>query len=162
MLHVFALQPANVKAFIDRVINIPLHDIAIPLSGFRWEFNKVNFSKGHPVLCCSLHVCSLLFFFEGVWSLFLLTWEQGNFHHWKPLFIHFETYFKTYISSRKDLLLSDDMTEADPMPKNAILKILRVMQIVLENCQNRSSFTGLEVSFCLCCYLFLLFIICVL
>lgn len=100
--------PANVKAFIDRVINIPLHDIAIPLSGFRWEFNK------------------------------------GNFHHWKPLFIHFDTYFKTYISSRKDLLLSDDMTEDDPMPKNAILKILRVMQIVLENCQNRSSFTGLE------------------
>jgi hypothetical protein len=51
---VFALQPANVKAFIDRVINIPLHDIAIPLSGFRWEFNKVNFSKGQPILCFSL------------------------------------------------------------------------------------------------------------
>jgi len=99
--------PANIKAFIDRVVNIPLHDIAIPLSGFCWEFNK------------------------------------GNFHHWRPLFIHFDTYFKTYISSRKDLLLSDDMTEADPMPKNAILKILRVMQIILENCQNRSSFTGL-------------------
>jgi len=29
------------------------------------------------------------------------------------------------------------------------LKILKVMQIVLENCQNRSSFTGLEVSVCL-------------
>ncbi|XP_062203891.1 E3 ubiquitin-protein ligase UPL1-like [Phragmites australis] len=100
--------PANVKAFIDRVINIPLHDIAIPLSGFRWEFNK------------------------------------GNFHHWKPLFIHFDTYFKTYISSRKDLLLSDDMAEADPLQKNTILKILRVMQIVLENCQNKSSFAGLE------------------
>lgn len=100
--------PANVKAFIDRVINIPLHDIAIPLSGFRWEFNK------------------------------------GNFHHWKPLFIHFDTYFKTYISSRKDLLLSGDMDEADPLPKNTILKILKVMQIILENCQNKSSFTGLE------------------
>lgn len=37
------LQPAKVKAFIDRVISIPLHDIAIPLSGFRWEFNKVTF-----------------------------------------------------------------------------------------------------------------------
>jgi hypothetical protein len=43
ILYVFALlQPANVKSFIDRVINIPLHDIAIPLSGFRWEFNKVT------------------------------------------------------------------------------------------------------------------------
>ena len=64
--------------------------------------------------------------------------------------MHFDTYFKTYISSRKDLLLSDDMVEADPLPKNTILKILRVMQIVLENCQNKSSFTGLEVSVCLC------------
>ncbi|TVU50517.1 hypothetical protein EJB05_01890 [Eragrostis curvula] len=100
--------PANVKAFIDRVINIPLHDIAIPLSGFRWEFNK------------------------------------GNFHHWKPLFTHFDTYFKTYVSSRKDLLLSDDMAEDDPLPKHTILKILRVMQIILENCQNKSSFAGLE------------------
>jgi len=96
---------------------------------------------------------------ESPSSLFLI---HGNREiSIKHIFIHFDTYFKTYISSRKDLLLSDDMTEADPMPKNAILKILRVMQIVLENCQNRSSFTGLEVSFCFCCYLFLFFIICV-
>jgi E3 ubiquitin-protein ligase HUWE1 len=61
--------------------------------------------------------------------------------------MHFDTYFKTYISSRKDLLLSHDMTEDDPLPKNTILKILKVMQIVLENCQNKSSFSGLEVSF---------------
>ncbi|KAF7064261.1 hypothetical protein CFC21_070622 [Triticum aestivum] len=101
-------SPAKVKAFIDRVINIPLHDIAIPLSGFHWEFNK------------------------------------GNFHHWKPLFMHFDTYFKTYISSRKDLLLSDDMSESEPLTKNTILQILRVMQIVLENCQNKTTFAGLE------------------
>jgi E3 ubiquitin-protein ligase HUWE1 len=63
--------------------------------------------------------------------------------------MHFDTYFKTYISSRKDLLLSDDMSEDDTLPKNTILKILKVMQIVLENCQNKSSFSGLEVSsFC--------------
>ncbi|KAG8081967.1 hypothetical protein GUJ93_ZPchr0014g47019 [Zizania palustris] len=37
------VKPA-VKAFIDHVISIPLHDIAIPLSCFRWEFNKGNFS----------------------------------------------------------------------------------------------------------------------
>jgi E3 ubiquitin-protein ligase HUWE1 len=74
--------PPKVKAFIDRVINIPLHDIAIPLSGFRWDFSK------------------------------------GNFHHWKPLFMHFDTYFKAYLSSRKDLLLSDDMAEgAEPLTK---------------------------------------------
>ncbi|KAG8100668.1 hypothetical protein GUJ93_ZPchr0013g34906, partial [Zizania palustris] len=35
--------PAKVKSFIDRVINIPLQDIMVPLLGFRWEFNKVNY-----------------------------------------------------------------------------------------------------------------------
>ncbi|KAL0906611.1 hypothetical protein M5K25_025120 [Dendrobium thyrsiflorum] len=100
--------PLKVKAFIDRVIKSPLHDIAIPLSGFRWEYNK------------------------------------GNFHHWRPLFMHFDTYFKTYISSRKDLLLSDSSLEEDPFPKQSVLQILRVMQIILENCHNKSPFSGLE------------------
>ncbi|KAG8093312.1 hypothetical protein GUJ93_ZPchr0012g20493 [Zizania palustris] len=73
-------------------------------------------------------------------------WEfsKGNFHHWKPLFMHFDTYFKTHISSRKDLLLSDDMVKGDPLPKISVLQILRVMKIVLENCQNKTSFAGLE------------------
>ncbi|XP_009379977.2 E3 ubiquitin-protein ligase UPL1 isoform X1 [Musa acuminata AAA Group] len=101
--------PPKVKAFIDRVIKSPLHDIAIPLSGFRWEYNK------------------------------------GNFHHWRPLFMHFDTYFKTYLSCRKDLLLSDNIVEEDPFPKHSIMQILRVMQVILENCHNKSSFGGLEV-----------------
>ena len=71
--------------------------------------------------------------------------------------MHFDTYFKTYISSRKDLLLSDHMAEDDPLPKNTLLKILRVMQIVLENCQNKSSFPGLEVSFLFLCDIFGMF-----
>lgn len=32
------------KAFIDKVIQCPLQDIAIPLSGFRWEYGKVTAS----------------------------------------------------------------------------------------------------------------------
>ncbi|GFY85914.1 ubiquitin-protein ligase 2 [Actinidia rufa] len=32
--------PPKIKAFIDKVIQSPLQDIAIPLSGFRWEFSK--------------------------------------------------------------------------------------------------------------------------
>lgn len=35
------LQPPKIKAFIDKVIQSPLPDIAIPLSGFRWEYGKV-------------------------------------------------------------------------------------------------------------------------
>uniref|UniRef100_A0A1D1YWP9 HECT-type E3 ubiquitin transferase n=1 Tax=Anthurium amnicola TaxID=1678845 RepID=A0A1D1YWP9_9ARAE len=100
--------PQNVKEFIDRVIKCPLHDIAIPLSGFRWEYNK------------------------------------GNFHHWRPLFLHFDTYFKTYIASRKDLLLSDEISDEEKFPRSSVLQILRVMQVILENCHNKSSFNGLE------------------
>ncbi|CBI19294.3 unnamed protein product, partial [Vitis vinifera] len=103
------LQPPKIKAFIDKVIQSPLQDIAIPLSGFHWEYSK------------------------------------GNFHHWRPLFLHFDTYFKTYLSCRNDLLLSDNTLEDDsPFPKHAVLQILRVMQIILENCHNKSSFGGLE------------------
>ncbi|XP_023746600.1 E3 ubiquitin-protein ligase UPL2 [Lactuca sativa] len=100
--------PPKVKAFIDKVILCPLQDIAIPLSGFHWEYSK------------------------------------GNFHHWRPLFLHFDTYFKTYLSSRKDLLLADPLEDDTPFPKQSVLQILRVMQIILENCHNKSSFDGLE------------------
>lgn len=34
-------QPPKIKAFIEKVIQCPLQDIAIPLFGFRWEYNKV-------------------------------------------------------------------------------------------------------------------------
>jgi hypothetical protein len=76
----------------------------------------------------------------------LLLKLQGNFHHWRPLFLHFDTYFKTYLSSRNGLSLSDNISEDDsPFPKHAVLQILRVMQIILENCHDKSSFDGLEV-----------------
>uniref|UniRef100_A0A5B6ZFI1 HECT-type E3 ubiquitin transferase n=1 Tax=Davidia involucrata TaxID=16924 RepID=A0A5B6ZFI1_DAVIN len=101
--------PPKIKAFIDKVIQSPLQDIAIPLSGFRWEYGK------------------------------------GNFHHWRPLFLHFDTYIKTHLSCRNDLLLTDNILEDDSLfPKQAVLQILRVMQIILENCHNKGSFTGLE------------------
>ncbi|KAL8490394.1 hypothetical protein ACS0TY_025562 [Phlomoides rotata] len=101
--------PPRIKAFIDKVIQCPLQDIEIPLSGFRWEYGK------------------------------------GNFHHWRPLFLHFDTYFKTYLSCRPSLLLSDDMLEdVSPFPKQAVLQILRVIQIILENCHNKGSFSVIE------------------
>ncbi|KAF8079578.1 hypothetical protein N665_1017s0001 [Sinapis alba] len=104
-----AEPPPEIKSFIDKVIQSPLSDIALPLSGFRWEYSK------------------------------------GNFHHWRPLFLHFDKYFKTFLSNRNDLLLSDNILEdEDPFPKYTVLQILRVMQIILENCPNKSSFDGLE------------------
>ncbi|XP_073276047.1 E3 ubiquitin-protein ligase UPL2-like [Primulina huaijiensis] len=104
-----AETPSRIKIFIDKVIQCPLQDIAIPLSGFRWEYGK------------------------------------GNFHHWRPLFLHFDTYLKTYVATRNDLLLSNGiLNDADPFPKQAVLQILRVMQMILEHCHNKSSFSGLE------------------
>lgn len=101
--------PPRINAFIEKVIQCPLQDIAIPLSGFRWEYGK------------------------------------GNFHHWRPLFLHFDTYFKTYLSCRNDLLLSDDIFgDVSPFPKQTVLQILRVMQIILENCHNKGSFSVIE------------------
>ncbi|GKV48946.1 hypothetical protein SLEP1_g55724 [Rubroshorea leprosula] len=38
--------PPKIKAFIDKVIQSPLQDIAILLSGFCWEYNKD---------CCQYH-----------------------------------------------------------------------------------------------------------
>jgi len=71
---------------------------------------------------------------------------QGNFHHWRPLLLHFDTYFKTYLLCRNDLTLSDNLEDDIPLPKHAILQILRVMQIIFENCPNKSTFDGLEVN----------------
>ncbi|XP_004501671.1 E3 ubiquitin-protein ligase UPL2-like isoform X2 [Cicer arietinum] len=100
--------PPKIKVFIEKVIQCPLQDIALPLSGFWWEYNK------------------------------------GNFHHWRPLLLHFDTYFKTYLSCRNDLTLSDSLEDDISLPKHAILQILRVMQIIFENCPNKSTFDGLE------------------
>lgn len=92
--------------------------------------------------------CEILYFF--ILELICCFYFQGNFHHWRPLFLHFDTYFKTYLASRNDLLLSDRILEDDsPFPKQAVLQILRVMQVILENCHNKSSLDGLEVcNFC--------------
>lgn len=76
------------------------------------------------------------------------TWDyddKGNFHHWTELFVHFNLFFSKYVSSRKDLQLSDSLLdEENSFPKGAVLQILRVLAIIFENCRNKGSFTGLE------------------
>ncbi|OIW21958.1 hypothetical protein TanjilG_17727 [Lupinus angustifolius] len=101
-------RPPKIKGFIEKVIQCPLQDIAVPLSGFRWEYSK------------------------------------GNFHHWRLLLLHFDAYFKAYLACRNDLTLSENLHDDSPLPKHEILQILRVIQIILENCPNKSSFDGLE------------------
>ncbi|GKE34650.1 E3 ubiquitin protein ligase UPL2-like protein, partial [Tanacetum coccineum] len=79
-------KPRKVKAFIDKVIQCPLQDLAI-----------------------------------------LFQVSSGS-------------------TRRKDLLIADTLEDDAPFPKLSVLQILRVMQIILENCHNKSSFDGLEVS----------------
>jgi len=43
------------------------------------------------------------------------------------------------------MLLSDNILEEELFPKHSVLQILRVMQTILENCHNKSPFSGLEV-----------------
>lgn len=62
------------------------------------------------------------------------------------LFNHFDSYFEKYIKPRKDLRLEDDFLDFDPpFPKEAVLQILRVMRIILENCTNKHFLSCYEV-----------------
>lgn len=60
---------------------------------------------------------------------------QGEFHHWVDLFNHFDSYFEKHIKPRKDLQVEDNFLDSDPaFPRDAVLQILRVVRIILENC----------------------------
>ncbi|GAA0160727.1 ubiquitin-protein ligase [Lithospermum erythrorhizon] len=75
------------------------------------------------------------------------TWQfdKGDFHHWVDLFNHFDTYFDKYIKPRKDLQLEDNFLECDPpFPKEAVIQILRVIRIILDNCSNKHFYSSYE------------------
>lgn len=65
------------------------------------------------------------------------------------LFNHFDTYFEKHIKGRKDLLIEEDFEESGPsFPKDAVLQVLRVIRIVLENCTNKHFYSSYEVNLC--------------
>lgn len=72
---------------------------------------------------------------------------QGDFHHWVDLFNHFDSFFGSCIKPRKDLQLEDSFlnVEDPPFPREAVLQILRVSRIILENCTNRHFYSFFEV-----------------
>ncbi|KAK4491779.1 hypothetical protein RD792_002554 [Penstemon davidsonii] len=80
-------------------------------------------------------------------SLKSFSWEfdKGDFHNWVDLFNHFNTFLEKYIKPRRDLQLEDDFVESDPpFPRDAILQILRVIRIILENCTNKHFYGSYE------------------
>ncbi|XP_073159024.1 E3 ubiquitin-protein ligase UPL1-like [Henckelia pumila] len=76
---------------------------------------------------------------------FSWVFDKGDFHHWVDLFNHFDTYFEKYIKPRKDLQLEENSLESDPpFPREAVLHILRVIRIILENCTNKHLYSSYE------------------
>ncbi|KAK9074252.1 hypothetical protein SSX86_006849 [Deinandra increscens subsp. villosa] len=76
---------------------------------------------------------------------FFWDFDKGDFHHWVDLFNHFDTYFEKYIKPRKDLQVEDDFLESDPpFPREAVLQILRVVRIILDNCTNKHFYSSYE------------------
>ncbi|KAJ4982419.1 hypothetical protein NE237_033256 [Protea cynaroides] len=76
---------------------------------------------------------------------FLWEYDKGDFHHWVDLFNHFDSFFEKYIKSRKDLQLEDNFLSADPpFPRDAVLQILCVIRIILENCTNKHFYSSYE------------------
>ena len=79
---------------------------------------------------------------------FTSKFAQGDFHHWVDLFNHFGSFFEKFIKPRKDLQVEDNFLEADPpFPRDAVLQILRVTRIILENCTNKHFYSSYEVCF---------------
>ncbi|XP_027187164.1 E3 ubiquitin-protein ligase UPL1-like [Cicer arietinum] len=75
------------------------------------------------------------------------TWEfdKGDFHHWVDLFNHFGSFFEKYVKPRKDLQIDDNFLDSDPpFPTEAVLQILRVIRIVLDNCSNKHFYSSYE------------------
>ncbi|KAK9268578.1 hypothetical protein L1049_000332 [Liquidambar formosana] len=76
---------------------------------------------------------------------FVWEFDKGDFHHWIDLFNHFDSYFEKYIKPRKDLQVEDNFLDSDPpFPREAVLQILRVIRIILENCTNKHFYSSYE------------------
>ncbi|KAL5548638.1 hypothetical protein UlMin_003869 [Ulmus minor] len=76
---------------------------------------------------------------------FIWEFDKGDFHHWVDLFNHFDSFFEKHIKSRKDLQIDDNFLDSDPpFPREAVLQILRVIRIILENCTNKHFYSSYE------------------
>ncbi|XP_073123872.1 E3 ubiquitin-protein ligase UPL1-like isoform X2 [Henckelia pumila] len=76
---------------------------------------------------------------------FFWVFDKGDFRHWDDLFNHFDTYFEKCIKPRKDLQLDYNFLESDPpFPREAVLHVLRVIWIILENCSNKIFYSSYE------------------
>ncbi|KAG7649782.1 Ubiquitin-associated domain [Arabidopsis thaliana x Arabidopsis arenosa] len=78
-------------------------------------------------------------------ACFRWEFDKGDFHHWVDLFNYFDTFFEKHVQVRKDLHIEENFEESDPpFPKDAVLQVLRVIRVVLENCTNKHFYSSYE------------------
>ncbi|XP_076930173.1 E3 ubiquitin-protein ligase UPL1-like, partial [Bidens hawaiensis] len=71
--------------------------------------------------------------------------DKGDFYDWVDLFNHFETYLERYVKPRTDFQVEDDYSESGiPFPRDAVLLILSVVRIILDNCTNKHFYSSYE------------------
>ncbi|GJY83697.1 hypothetical protein Tco_0497073 [Tanacetum coccineum] len=103
-------QPPKVKAFIEKVIQCPLQDLTIPLSGFsgstRREFSSSEAIVSVVVILRQSDITSC--YYSPIGMNGTRVWDR-----------------------KKDLLIADTLEDDTPFPKQSVLQILRVMQIIL-------------------------------
>eukprot|EP00850_Spirogloea_muscicola_P012629 SM000082S22871 [mRNA] locus=s82:404008:421363:+ [translate_table: standard] len=106
--------PARVRAIIDEITSTPLEKIEVPLAALRLDN------------------------------------EKGDFNHWIDLLNHFDAFFEVHVKPRADLHFdkSPRATEVHrvdgPFPTEAVLQILRVTRLILENCVNKHLYNSCE------------------
>ncbi|CAI7783819.1 unnamed protein product, partial [Closterium sp. NIES-54] len=115
--------PPRVKEVIDSVISF------LPLSAFR---------------CASVPLSSSLIDIISPYDSGVSVW-QGDVLHWVDLLNHFDAFLETSVKSRKDLQLEGRFAGVDPpFPRDAVLQVLRVSRIILENSVNKHLYASVE------------------
>ncbi|WJX46837.1 E3 ubiquitin-protein ligase upl1 [Trifolium repens] len=111
------------------------------------KFKRKRALEVPPKIRCFIN-CVAAFPLENIQEpLKNFAWEfdKGDFHHWVDLFNHFDSFFEKYVKPRKDLQIDDGFLDSDPpFPREAVLQILRVIRIILDNCTNKHFYSSYE------------------
>lgn len=70
---------------------------------------------------------------------------QGDLYQWLDLLNHMDAFLEGVVKSRAELSLEGDLAADPPMPKTAVLEVLRATRMVLENCSNKHLYNSVEV-----------------
>eukprot|EP00850_Spirogloea_muscicola_P022377 SM000291S10855 [mRNA] locus=s291:47169:64581:+ [translate_table: standard] len=106
--------PARLRAIIDEITSTPLEKIEVPLAALR------------------------------------LDKEKGDFNHWIDLLNYFDAFFEVHVKPRADLHSDKSPRDTEvhrvdgPFPTEAVLQILRVTRLILENCVNKHLYNSCE------------------